>query len=287
MISSMTGFSFGEKDTKFGNLVIEIKTLNSRYCELQLKLGDDIRVYESQIREIVLGSISRGKIDCRIFLKSNEAALNYRKFDEKEIKALINSTEKIAALIKNPSLIDPIEIFKLSGNNNQAIDSSKLKKALLSALPKALQKIITDRQREGRNISKVIISNIKLIEKLIGQTKKIMPEAIKIYQVKINKKFKEALINLENDRLKQEVLIFIQKSDITEEIDRLESHLKELKRLLVLKEPVGKKMDFLMQEFNREANTLGSKAISVDISRISVELKVIIEQIREQIQNIE
>jgi uncharacterized protein (TIGR00255 family) len=114
-----------------------------------------------------------------------------------------------------------------------------------------------------------------------------MPEAIKLHQVKINKKFKEALINLENDRLKQEVLIFIQKSDITEEIDRLESHLKELKRLLVLKEPVGKKMDFLMQEFNREANTLGSKAISVDISRISVELKVIIEQIREQIQNIE
>ena len=283
----MTGFSFGEKDTKFGNLVIEIKTLNSRYCELQLKLGDDIRVYESQIREIVLGSISRGKIDCRIFLKSNEAEQYYEKIDEKEIRALINSTEKIATFIKNPSLIDPVEIFKLSGNSKQAIDSNKLKKALLSSLPNALQKIITDRQREGKNISKVIFNNIKLIEKLIGQTKKIMPKAIKFHQVKINKRFKEALINPESDRLKQELLIFIQKSDITEEIDRLESHLKELRRLLVIKGPVGKKMDFLMQEFNREANTLGSKAISVDISRISVELKVIIEQIREQIQNIE
>ena len=283
----MTGFFFGEKDTKFGNLVIEIKTLNSRYCELQLKLGDDLRVYESQIREIILGRISRGKIDCRIFLRSNEAALNKRKIDEKEIKALIHTSEKIATFIKNPALIDPIEIFRLSGTNKQTIDNSYLKKTLLSTLPNALQKIITDRQREGENISQVILNNSKIIERLINQSKKIMPKALKLHQLKIDKKFREALIDTESDRLKQELLIFIQKSDITEEIDRLESHLKELRRLLTIKEPVGKKMDFLMQEFNREANTLGSKAISVNISKISVELKVIIEQIREQIQNIE
>ena len=283
----MTGFFFGEKDTKFGNLVIEIKTLNSRYCELQLKLGDDLRVYESQIREIILGSISRGKIDCRIFLRTNEVGLNTRKIDEKEIKALIHASEKIATFIKKPALIDPVEIFRLSGTNKQTIDNRHLKKTLLSLLPNALQKIITDRQREGENISQVILNNSKIIERLINQSKKIMPKAIKLHQLKIDKKFREALIDTESDRLKQELLIFIQKSDITEEIDRLESHLKELRRLLTIKEPVGKKMDFLMQEFNREANTLGSKAISVDISKISVELKVIIEQIREQIQNIE
>jgi len=283
----MTGFFFGEKDTKFGNLVVEIKTLNSRYCELQLKLGDDLRVYESQIREIILGSISRGKIDCRIFLRSSEAKMNVGKIDEKEIKTLINSLEKIAALIKNPALIDPVEIFRLSGTNKQTVDNRDLKKTLLSTLPSAIQKIITDRQREGKNISQVILNNAKVIEKLITQTKKIMPKAIKLYRSKIDKRFKEALIETESDRLKQELLIFIQKSDITEEIDRLESHLKELRRLLTLKEPVGKKMDFLMQEFNREANTLGSKAVSVEISKTSVELKVIIEQTREQIQNIE
>ncbi len=283
----MTGFFFGEKDTKFGNLIIEIKTLNSRYCELQLKLGDDLRVYESQIREIILGSISRGKIDCRIFLRSNEVALNTRKINDKEIKALIHTSEKIATFIKNPALIDPVEILRLSGTNKQTIDNRYLKRILLSAIPNALEKIITDRQREGKNISKVILNNSKLIERLIKQTKKIMPKAIKLHQLKIDKKFKVALIDTESERLKQELLIFIQKSDITEEIDRLESHLKELRRLLTIKEPVGKKMDFLMQEFNREANTLGSKSISVDISKISVELKVIIEQIREQIQNIE
>ena len=287
MISSMTGFFFGEKHTKFGKLVIEIKTLNSRYFELQLKLGDEIRIYEPQIREIILKTISRGKIDCRIFLRSNDAKVDYKKINEKQIKALINSTERIASFIKNPSSIDPIEIIRLSGSNKQTIDSKSLKQVLLKTLPNAFQKIITDRQREGKNISKVISNNITLIEKLIKQTKKNMPKAIKLQQVKVNKRFKEALINPESDRLKQELLIFIQKSDITEEIDRLESHLIELRRLLTLREPVGKKMDFLMQEFNREANTVGSKAISIKISRISVELKVIIEQIREQIQNIE
>jgi uncharacterized protein (TIGR00255 family) len=213
--------------------------------------------------------------------------MNAGKIDEKEIKSLIHSLEKIGSLIKNPALIDPVEIFKLSGANKQTVDNRDLKKTLLSTLPSAIQKIITDRQREGKNISQVILNNAKVIEKLITQTKKIMPKAIKLYRSKIDKRFKEALIETESDRLKQELLIFIQKSDITEEIDRLESHLKELRRLLTLKEPVGKKMDFLMQEFNREANTLGSKAVSVEISKTSVELKVIIEQTREQIQNIE
>ncbi|MDA1338792.1 MAG: YicC family protein [Proteobacteria bacterium] len=287
MISSMTGFFFGEQDTKFGNLVIEIRTLNSRYFELQLKLSDELRIYESQIRELILAKISRGKIDCRVYLRPNEVGFNTKKIDANEIKLLIQSVEKIAGHIKNPALIDPIEIMKLLGTVKEGVDSRYISKIILTTFPRAIQKIIADRQREGGNISKVILNNAKAIEKLINQTKKIMPTAIKIHQGKIQKKFKEALIDIEGDRLKQELLIFIQKSDVTEEIDRLESHLKELKRLLTVKEPVGKKMDFLMQEFNREANTLGSKAISVDISQISVELKVLIEQIREQIQNIE
>jgi len=287
MISSMTGFFFGEQDTKFGNLVIEIKTLNSRYFELQLKLSDELRIFESQIRDLILTKISRGKIDCRIFLRTNENGFNGKKIDTKEIKALVQSAEKIAAMIKNPALIDPIEIMKLSGTAKEHIDNKNLKKIIFTAFPKAIEKIIADRQREGSNISKVIKNNTLAIEKLINQAKKIMPMAIKMHQEKIQKKFKEALIDIEGDRLKQELLIFIQKSDVTEEIDRLESHVKELRRLLTLGEPVGKKMDFLMQEFNREANTLGSKAISVEISKISIELKVLIEQIREQIQNIE
>ena len=147
--------------------------------------------------------------------------------------------------------------------------------------------LVNDRQREGSKIRTVILKNIKLVELLVGRAKKIMPKVIKKHQSKITKKFKEALLDIDDSRLKQEFLLFIQKSDITEEIDRIESHIIELRRLINGSIPSGKKMDFLMQEFNREANTIGSKAISVDISNISIELKVYIEQIREQIQNIE
>ena len=146
---------------------------------------------------------------------------------------------------------------------------------------------MTDRRREGVKIRQVIIKNLRAIENIINKAKKIIPKAIKNHQKKVIKKFKDALINVDDARLKQEFLLFIQKSDVTEEIDRIESHIIELRRLINLNGPTGKKIDFLMQEFNREANTIGSKAVSVDISKISVELKVLIEQVREQIQNIE
>ena len=151
----------------------------------------------------------------------------------------------------------------------------------------ALKKIVTDRQREGKKIKQLITSRSLRIEKEVTKIRKMIPRFINIHQSKIVKKFKDALIDVDQDKIKQELVTFIQKSDVDEELDRLNSHSQELKRLLSLSEPVGKKIDFLMQEFNREANTLGSKAIAVEISQSAVELKVLIEQIREQIQNIE
>jgi uncharacterized protein (TIGR00255 family) len=167
------------------------------------------------------------------------------------------------------------------------VNTSGLIKPLMKLLDRSLNQLLKDRQREGGKIKKIILAKLINIEKEIKKIKKLFPKVVKSHQDKILKKFKLALINVEQDRLKQEILIFIQKGDITEELDRLESHIQELRRLLDLSEPVGKKIDFLMQEFNREANTLGSKSISAEISQASVELKVLIEQIREQIQNIE
>ena len=172
-------------------------------------------------------------------------------------------------------------------NQPITIKHKTLKKELFNLLDDSVEALLRDRKREGLKIRRVILKNIILIESMISKTKKIIPKAVKEHQKRIIKKFREALIDLEDARLKQEFLLFVQKSDITEEIDRLDSHIIELRRLINLNSPSGKKMDFLMQEFNREANTIGSKAVSVDISKISVELKVLIEQIREQIQNIE
>jgi uncharacterized protein (TIGR00255 family) len=286
MTSSMTGFSFKDKSTQGGSLIIEIKTLNSRYYELNLKTSDLFKIYESKIREIIAAKVFRGKVDCKIFYRTKENS-SKQLIDSKELKNLIVSSENIAKKLKNPAPIDPLDIFQLLSNQNLNISEKNLKKEILSLLEEAIQDLVTDRRREGVKIRQVIIKNLRAIENIINKAKKIIPKAIKNHQKKVIKKFKDALINVDDARLKQEFLLFIQKSDVTEEIDRIESHIIELRRLINLNGPTGKKIDFLMQEFNREANTIGSKSVSVDISKISVELKVLIEQVREQIQNIE
>jgi len=283
----MTSFFFGEYETEYGNLVLEIKTLNSRYFELQLKLSEDLKTLEPKIRNQIVKSISRGKADYKIYLKSVDDDLDPKNIDFKEIKDLIKISEKVASFINLPQPISPLELMRFAGVKKNKLEVKKIEKVLLVFAQQALDKLVIDRQREGAKIRKIIIAKLNLIEKLVLKVKKIMPLTIKSHQNKIKTKFKAALIDIEQDRLKQEFLIFVQKGDVEEELDRLGAHISELRRLLDKSEPVGKKIDFLMQEFNREANTLGSKSISIDISKISVDLKVLIDQIREQIQNIE
>ena len=287
MISSMTSYHSVSKETSYGRLVLEIKTLNSRFFDLQIKLSDELRIYEPLIRKNIAKTLSRGKIECKIFLKTREDLVEIKNDDLKNLKKLINSVEKISELIKRPKQISPIEIIRLHSEKINKQNYKGLDKVLFLLFDNALKKIIDDRQREGKKIKKLITSRVLKIEKEVGKIRKMMPKYIDNHQSKIIKKFKDALINVDQDKIKQELVTFIQKSDVEEELDRLNSHSYELKRLVSLSEPVGKKIDFLMQEFNREANTLGSKAIAVEISQSAVELKVLIEQIREQIQNIE
>ena len=287
MISSMTSYHSVSKETDYGCLVIEIKTLNSRFFDLQIKLSDEFRIHETIIRKKISKVISRGKIECKAYFKTKEKLPEFKKNDLKVIKEVIITIEKISSLIKDPQKINPIDIVHLHNEKGDKFNYIGLSKTFLILFESSLKKIITDRQREGKKIKQLILSRNIKIEKEVKKIRKVIPKYIDNHQKKILKKFKEALINVDQDKIKQELLIFIQKGDIEEELDRLDSHSHELKRLLKLNEPVGKKIDFLMQEFNREVNTLGSKAIAVEISQSAVELKVLIEQIREQIQNIE
>lgn len=283
----MTSYYSVSKDTNYGSLVLEIKTLNSRFFDLQIKLSDELRIHEPLIRKKIAKILSRGKIECKIFLKEREGLVEIKNDDLKNLKKLIKFVEKISTLIKEPKQINPIEIIRLNHEKNNKQNYKELDKVLFLLFDNALKKIIIDRHREGKKIKQLITSRSLKIEKEVAKIRKMIPRFINIHQSKIVKKFKDALIDVDQDKIKQELVTFIQKSDIDEELDRLNSHSQELKRLLSLSEPVGKKIDFLMQEFNREANTLGSKAIAVEISQSAVELKVLIEQIREQIQNIE
>ena len=287
MISSMTSYYSVSKETSYGSLVLEIKTLNSRFFDLQIKLSDELRIHEPLIRKKIAKILSRGKIECKIFLKEREGLVEIKNDDLKNLKKLIKFVEKISTLIKEPKQINPVEIIRLHREKNNKQNHKGLDKVLFLLFDDALKKIVTDRQREGKKIKQLITSRSLSIEKEVAKIRKMIPRFINIHQSKIVKKFKDALIDVDQDKIKQELVTFIQKSDVDEELDRLNSHSQELKRLLSLSEPVGKKIDFLMQEFNREANTLGSKAIAVEISQSAVELKVLIEQIREQIQNIE
>ena len=287
MISSMTSYHSVSKETDYGCLVIEIKTLNSRFFDLQIKLSDEFRIHETIIRKKISKVISRGKIECKAYFKTKEKLPEFKKNDLKVMKEVIITIEKISSLIKDPQKINPVDIVHLHNEKGDKFNDIGLSKTFLILFESSLKKIITDRQREGKKIKQLILSRNIKIEKEVKKIRKVIPKYIDNHQKKILKKFKEALINVDQDKIKQELLIFIQKGDIEEELDRLDSHSHELKRLLNLNEPVGKKIDFLMQEFNREVNTLGSKAIAVEISQSAVELKVLIEQIREQIQNIE
>lgn len=288
MISSMTGFSFQEIKLKEGKLTIEIRTLNSRFFELQLRLGEELREFEPKIREMIASKIIRGKVDCRIFYKTSEESNQVEQpINIEKLKKLLKKIDTVNGVLKSSLEIDPLRVFEILTSQPNQINTAFLKTDLFRFLNKGIDMICVDREREGKKIRAVILSNVKAIKKIVTQAKKVMPRLINKNMRTITSRLKENLIDANDERIKQELLFFIQKSDINEEIDRLESHIEEITRLLSLKTPIGKKMDFLMQEFNREANTIGSKAAGIEISNMSINLKVCIEQIREQTQNIQ
>jgi len=288
MISSMTGFSFQEIKLKEGKLTIEIRTLNSRFFELQLRLGEELREFEPKIREMIASKIIRGKVDCRVFYKtSDESNQVEQPINIEKLKKILKKIDTVNGVLKSSLEIDPLRVFEILTSQPNQINTAFLKTDLFRFLNKGIGMICVDREREGKKIRAVILSNVKAIKKIVTQAKKVMPRLINKNMRTITSRLKENLIDANDERIKQELLFFIQKSDINEEIDRLESHIEEITRLLSLKTPIGKKMDFLMQEFNREANTIGSKAAGIEISNMSINLKVCIEQIREQTQNIQ
>jgi len=240
------------------------------------------------IRDAISAEIKRGKVDCRIYFKSKTNALDVKNVDPVKLKQLANSVNEIGKHFPQIQPINPLDILKTSEiMHDHSLDINLLEQDLKKNLKEALIEIQASKAREGEKLQKILLDKLKEIEILAGEAKKILPTLIKEYQSKIENKFKEALIAIDEDRLKQEFLIFMQKMDVDEEINRLTSHIDEVRRLLKIDGQIGKKLDFMMQELNREANTLGSKSISPKTSQISVDLKVLIEQMREQIQNIE
>ena len=266
MIKSMTAFARTQSDEHFGSLVCELRSVNHRFLELYMRLPDELRAQETQYRDIISKKIKRGKLECNVRLKLHAAASDEIHIDQKQASAVIDACHMINDLLHQPSEVNPMEILNWPGVVQETgQDMKPVYSAMQKLLAQALDELIANREREGKRLAELLLQRCD----------------------RIQAKLDELQTQVDNDRMEQEILHFIQKMDVEEELDRLDCHLMEMKEILARDEAIGRRLDFLMQELNREANTLGSKSADITSTQASVELKVLIEQMREQIQNIE
>jgi uncharacterized protein (TIGR00255 family) len=286
MINSMTGYANGSfKLDSSVSLSVEIRALNNRYLDLNIRLDDDLKYLEAKIKSLLSDTIKRGKVECRISKSLNQhSKLSY---SDDQIKDALKIMKRVALLSRQEFSATPHEIINFINSNQKPKNININEKAFLAALSNVLKNFNKDRAREGKNLSSILKQNVNATNAHVKNVRKFYKDDAKDHQQKLLKKLSDINSEIDQQRLQQEVVYFLQKSDIEEELSRILSHNKEIIDLLKSKDPVGKKLDFMMQELNREANTLGSKSISTRISSLAVDIKVLIEQMREQIQNIE
>jgi uncharacterized protein (TIGR00255 family) len=286
MVLSMTGYASHELSTSSGVLLIELRSVNHRYLELQLKIDDYLRFFESTARESIQAKLGRGKIDCRINFKSGESTQGVS-LNHQVLQDIAESVQSAAQYFPNVQAINLLDVIRMPGvMQAEKADMEMLESALKNGLSLALDELTSARSREGEKLKTVILDRLSEIEALVVKVKPMLPKLIQAYQEKLTQKLQDAML-ADDERVRQEIVLYAQRIDVDEELSRLDSHVHEVRRILIAGGNVGKKLDFLMQEMNREANTLGSKSVAIETTQISMQLKVLIEQMREQIQNIE
>ena len=288
MILSMTGYASQEYNTKQGVLMVECRSVNHRYLELQLKLDDNLRVFEATARELIQAKLGRGKVDIRMSMMREAGMDSVPQLNHTVLQQIAESAKSAAQYFPHTQPVNMLDILRMPGvMMSKAIDTDALEADFKQVLNQVLQHLIDARAREGEKLKAVILDRLQQIEQHVTKVKPMMPNLVAQYQAKLSAKLHEATNSHDDDRIRQEMVLYAQRIDVDEELSRLDSHISEVKRILQAGGAVGKRLDFLMQEMNREANTLGSKSVAVETSQISMELKVLIEQMREQIQNIE
>lgn len=288
MIRSMTAFCRQESSTERGEWVMEIRSVNHRYLDVFLRLPEELRALESSMREQIANTLSRGKVECSLRFQTSAETEGEMPLNEERISQIAHASRHIDSFIYNPSPISSLDILKMPGViQSKALDLPALQQDVSAVLKSALDDLLATREREGEKLAEMILSRCDAMDKIITDVNARMPEILAEWQEKLVNRLKEAELQLDKDRLEQEVVLLANKTDVAEEMDRLAIHLNEVRRVLKQDKPVGRRLDFLMQELNREANTLASKSIHTDSTAASVDLKVMIEQMREQIQNIE
>ena len=285
-IRSMTAFASGERSTDWGTLGCELRAVNHRFLEVGVRLPDELRASEPALRERIAARLSRGKVDLAMRLRTN-ASGDALQVDDAVVERLGDLARRVDG--RFPGMrVDFAQLLQLPGVlQSRAVDPEALQAAALALLDAVLDDFVAAREREGAKLATAISERAAAIAGIAGEVRALVPQIRAGQRQKLETRLAELGSALEPGRLEQELVIWLQKLDVDEELDRLDSHLGELRRMLAQREPVGRRLDFLLQEFNREANTLGSKSVDARTTNAAVELKVLIDQVREQVQNIE
>ena len=288
MIRSMTAFARQESQGEWGALQLELRTVNQRYLEISPRLAEELRPLEPKIRERLGQRLSRGKVECNLRYQPPQGSGSELALNLELVRQLAHASREIDGIIYNPAPINALEVLRWPGViESSHIDPQQLGQETMALLERALDELAANREREGASLKQIILQRCDGADAVIQQVRRHLPAILDGQRQRLLARLHEARKELDPERLEQEMVILAQKTDVAEEMDRLATHLTEVRRVLDTDEPVGRRLDFLMQELNREANTLGAKSIDTETTRASVELKVLIEQMREQVQNIE
>jgi uncharacterized protein (TIGR00255 family) len=287
MIYSMTGYAVASRELENAVLNLELRSVNHRYLDIQFRLPDELRSIEAALRETLTAKLNRGKIECRISYMPI-AGRKGLDVDHDLLTRLVALNARVREALPDAQSISAADVLRWPGMlGSDALDLDELRKVGQSLLEQVLEDFTLSRGREGEKLKAILLERAAAVEARLADVAPRMPQVIAAFQEKLATRLKEALQNADDDRIRQEVVLFANKIDVDEELSRLTTHIAELRRVLDKGGAVGKRLDFLMQELNREANTLGSKAADVSVTQVSMELKLLIEQMREQIQNIE
>lgn len=288
MIRSMTAFARQQARDPAGELTWEIRSVNHRYLEVVVRLPEELRAIEPAVRERVNARLGRGKVECALRYRPGPEAVGEIRVNEALVDQLLNASQQLLRRMHSSSLPTVIDIMRWPGVlEAEERDFTPVQQAALELLDAALDDLVATREREGARLAELLRQRVAALREQVERARRRMPQVLAAVRERLRARIQEVAGQLDPERLEQEIALQAQRLDVDEEMDRLATHLDEVERVLEADEPVGRRLDFLMQELNREANTLGSKSADSETSAISVEMKVLIEQMREQVQNIE
>jgi uncharacterized protein (TIGR00255 family) len=286
MICSMTGYAAATRDLPVASLAAELKSVNGRFLDVQFRLPEELRTVEPMLRELIQARVGRGKVECRVSVSAPAGAAPQISVNEGLLAALAEASRKVRTAIPDAQPLRVGEALHWPGVLGDE-RSALVREACVALVRELLEEFAATRSREGEKLGKMVIERAERLKSLLVSIQPKLPEAIAAYEEKLAARLRDVLGGVDEERMRQEIALFGVKVDVAEELNRLGAHLEEVHRVVKAGGAVGKRLDFLMQELNREANTLGSKSVSKDLSDASLEFKLLIEQMREQIQNIE